>query len=200
MKEGREYLRDISAMRSMMERSSKFMSVSGFSGLMAGIYGLSGAFVAYKFLDFNPAEAIDSTALLKVVILAVIILILAIGTAVFLAYKKSNKIGERAWNPTTRRLLINMSVPLITGGLLCLILIAKSLIGFVAPVTLIFYGLALFNAGKFSFEELRSLGLIQISLGLLCAYFIEYGIWFWALGFGLFHIIYGFYLHYRYER
>jgi hypothetical protein len=208
MKGEQDYIRDITEMRSMMERSSKFLSLSGLAGIMAGIYALAGAYIAYKMLDFNPDEIIYSTSdagsisssLLKVIVLGSIILTLAIGTAIFLSYRKAVKRHEKFWNPTARRLLVNMAVPLIAGGLLILILISKGLIGFIAPFTLLFYGLALYNASKFTYEEVKSLGLIQIGLGLISSYFVGYGLIFWALGFGVFHIIYGIYMHYRYER
>lgn len=208
MKETKDYIRDIAEMRSMMERSSKFLSLSGLAGIMAGIYALAGAYLAYEIFYFNPDEIVYSTlksgslssSLLKVIFLAITVLVLAIGTAIFLSYKKATKRGEKLWNPTAKRLLINMSVPLVTGGLLILILISKGLIGFIAPFTLIFYGLALYNASKFTYEEVRSLGLIEIGLGLISSYFVGYGLLFWALGFGVVHIIYGIYMHYRYER
>ena len=208
MKEEQDYIRDIADIRSMMERSSRFLSLSGWAGIMAGIYALSGAFIAYKFLDFNPDAIVYSTinsvnlypGLLNVIFLAIIILILALGTAIFLSYRKADKKGEKLWNPTSKRLLINMAVPLIAGGLLILILISKGLIGLIAPFTLIFYGLALYNAGKFTYEVVKILGLIEIGLGLIGAYFVGYGLLFWALGFGVVHIIYGIYIHYRFEK
>ena len=207
MKEEQDYIRDIAEMRSMMERTSKVLSLSGLAGIMAGIYALSGAFIAYKFFSFHPDELMYGTSsgglhpsMLKVILLGITILILAIGTAIFLSNKKANKSGEKLWNPTAKRLLINMAVPLVTGGLLILIMIFKGWIGFIAPFTLIFYGLALYNASKFTYEEVRSLGLIQIALGLISSWFVGYGLLFWALGFGVVHIIYGIYMHYRYER
>lgn len=208
MREKQDYIRDIAEMRSMMERSSKFLSLSGLSGIMAGIYALLGAYIAYKFFAFNPDETVYSFvkpgsapfSLPNVIFLAAIILILTIGTAIFLSHKKANKRREKLWNAATRRLLINMSVPLIAGGLLILVLIFKGLIGLIAPFTLLFYGLALYNASKFTYEEMRSLGLIEIGLGLISSYFVGYGLLFWALGFGVVHIIYGIYMHYKYER
>lgn len=204
MKEDQDYIRDIAEMRSMMERSSKFLSLSGLAGLTAGIYALAGAIVAYTLFDFNPGALVyDLKAfpyLPQLIILATIVLILATGTAAFLSYRKANKMGESIWNNTSKRVLINMAVPLIAGGILILILLAKGLIGLAAPFTLIFYGMALFNASKFMYEEMRTLGLVQIALGLISTYFVEYGLIFWALGFGVVNIIYGIYLHYRYER
>lgn len=204
MKEEQDYIRDIAEMRSMMERSSKFLSLSGLAGVMAGIYALAGTFVAYRFFDFNPGEIAISDSLsadfLKTVFLAFTVLVLAIGTAIYFSWKKANKRQEKFWDPTAKRVLFNMAVPLVTGGLLILVLMAKGLIGFIAPFTLVFYGLALFNAGKFTYGEVKSLGLIEIALGVIGSYFVEYGLLFWALGFGVVHIIYGIYIHYRYER
>ena len=208
MKEGQDYIRDIAEMRSMMERSSKFLSLSGLAGIMAGTYALLGAFIAYRVFHFNSAEIANNVSdhgiltedLLKIFFLAIITLILAVSTAIFLSQKKALKRGQKLWDHTAKRLLINMSVPLVAGGLLVLILILKGLVALMAPFTLIFYGLALYNASKLTYGEVRSLGIIQIVLGLVSAYFVEYGLLCWAIGFGVFHIIYGIYMHYRYER
>jgi hypothetical protein len=207
MKE-QDHIRDIAEIRSMMERSSKFLSLAGWAGIMAGIYALTGTYIAYQLFHFNPGEAgfdtITTESLpsnfLTIIVLACCILVLSIGTAIYLSLKKASKTGEKIWNATAKRLLINMAVPLVTGGLLILVLISKGLIGFLAPFTLLFYGLALYNASKFTFEEVRTLGLIQIALGLFSCWFVEYGLICWALGFGVFHIIYGIHMHYKYER
>ena len=207
MEEEKDYIRNIAEIRSMMERSSKFLSLTGWAGIMAGIYALAGAFIAYAVFNFNPAEiGYDHSSpqfafsLATIVILALIVFVFSITTAIFLSAKKAEKRGERVWNPTAKRLVINMAVPILAGGILILILISKNLIGFIAPFTLVFYGLALFNASKFTFEEVRTLGLIQIALGLLSCYLVQYGLFFWALGFGVVHIVYGIYMHYRYEK
>jgi hypothetical protein len=208
MKEEQDYIRDITEMRSLMERSTKFLSLSGLSGILLGLYGLAGAAIAYYLLyreagelsyHVSDGESLSGTVV-KVIAVAVLILILSLVTAVLLSQRKARKTKEKLWNATAKRLLINMAVPLAAGGLLTLILVAKGFVGLMAPLTLIFYGLALYNASKFTYEEVRSLGLIEIVLGLAGAYLPEYGLWCWALGFGILHIVYGFYLHYRYEK
>lgn len=204
MKE-KDYIRDIAEIRSMMERSSKFLSLSGWAGVLAGIYALSGVYIAYKFFQFNPNEIAYNSiklplTLQKVILLAIITLIMTIGTAILLSSKKANKRNENIWNPTAKRLVISMSVPLITGGLLILILISKGLIGLITPFTLLFYGLALYNASKYTYQDLKTLGIIEIALGIIGTYYVEYGLILWALGFGILHIIYGIYLHYKYEK
>ncbi len=208
MKKEKDYIQDIAEIRSMMERSSKFLSLSGWAGIMAGIYALAGALAAYKIYDFNPAAVGNNInsgnslqpMLLNIVLLAMVILLLALLTAIYISYREANKRDEKLWNATSKRLLINMAAPLFVGGALILILISKGLIGFIAPFSLLFYGLALFSGGNFTYREVRVLGIIQISLGLIGSYFVEYGLIFWALGFGIVHIIYGIYMQFKYNK
>lgn len=208
MKEQRDYTQDLSDIRSMMERSSKFLSLSGLAGVLAGIYALAGAWFAYSVLGLStqelPTGYLDSTAspanITQLILLAVIILVLAIGTAIVLSWMKANKRGESAWNATSKRMIANMSVPLVTGGLLILILLSKNILVLIAPLSLIFYGVALYNASKFSYDDVKYLGIVQIGLGLLAALYTNYGLLLWAIGFGVIHIVYGIYMHIRYER
>lgn len=174
---------------------------------MAGIYALAGAAAAYKlfYTGTNPGlyTGISGQELTEdifyLLLLAVIVLILAVGTAAYLSHKKARKNKEAPWNPVARRMVFSMAIPLLTGGVLILILLFKGLIGITASLTLIFYGLALINASKFTFKELKSLGLIEILLGLISSYFIGYALMFWAVGFGLMHIAYGIYMHLKYK-
>ena len=208
MKEQKDYIQDLAEIRSMMERSSKFLSLSGLAGVMAGIYALAGAWIAYSVLEFTPqmvsagyTETGSGAAnMTQLILLAVTVLVLAVGTAIAFSYQKANKRGESAWNAVSRRLLAGMSVPLLTGGVLVLILLSKGVLALIAPLTLIFYGLALYNASKFSYDDVKYLGMIQIGLGLLGTLFTGYGLLLWAIGFGVIHIIYGIYIHIRYER
>jgi hypothetical protein len=203
MKAEKDYIRDIAEIRSMMERSSKFVSLSGWAGIMAGIYAISGAYIAHKVFNFHPDEIIDSSSsagITDVILLAAFVLVLALGTAIYFSRQRAGKRGEKIWNATAKQLLISMAIPLLTGSILILILIANNMIGWVAPFSLLFYGLALFNASKFTYNAVRVLGLTEIALGLLGSFFVGYGLLFWALGFGLAHIIYGIYVYYRYER
>ena len=208
MKTEQEYIKDLTEIRSMMERSTKFLSLTGWSGIMAGIYALIGAYIAFRLFSFNGQEMLLSTRNTQqlsangpeLIILSLAILILAVGTAVFLSFRKSRQRGEQLWNATARRMVINMAIPLFTGGFFILILFSKGILDLIAPCMLIFYGLALLNASKFTFGEMRDLGIIEIVLGLAASYFAVYGLVFWAIGFGLMHIGYGIYMHVRYEK
>jgi len=204
MKDQQDYVQDIAEIRSMMERSSKFLSLSGWAGIMAGIYALAGAYIANNFLGYQPGQLVQSESfapdLWNVVLLALVVLILAVGTAIYLSYKKASRRGEKAWNATSRRMIANMAVPLVVGGILILVLLAKGFVGLMAPLTLLFYGLALYTASRFTYDDIKFLGLIQVGLGLAGSYFIAYGLLFWTIGFGVVHIVYGTYMHFSYER
>ncbi|MEP6260034.1 MAG: hypothetical protein ABJ092_00540 [Gillisia sp.] len=202
-----KYISDLTEIRSMMERSTRFLSLTGWSGIMAGVYALAGSLLAYRIISAEGSELIpllvptrELSSLNELVLLALAVLVFALGTAILLSRLKTQKSGERLWNPAARRLVFNLAVPLVTGGVFIFILVANGLSGLIAPASLIFYGLALLNASKFTFEELKYFGIIEILLGLLASYYFEYGLFFWAFGFGIMHIVYGIYMHLKYEK
>lgn len=193
--------RQIQEIREMMERSSKFLSLSGWAGILAGIYAIAGAWIAHRVFGFKPDEIFYSnTNLGELIYLAIGVLVLALITALFFSRKKASENDEAIWNATSRRLLTAMAVPLVAGGLLILIFVSKGLTGLMAPASLLFYGLALYNAGFYTIGEVRAMGYAQILLGLTGFWLIELGLLIWALGFGGIHIMYGIYMYFRYER
>ena len=208
MKTDEEYIKDLTEIRSIMERSTKFLTLTGWAGIMLGIYALVGICVAYNLSYFSSDAITYNTVnrqdladnILNLSVLAVVILIIGLSTAILFSRRKSQKTGESLWNAAARRVVINMAIPLITGGIFILILISKGLFGLMAPASLLFYGLALINASKYTFSEYRNLGIIEIILGLVASYYIGYGPIIWAIGFGVMHIIYGIYLHLKYEK
>jgi hypothetical protein len=194
----------------MMEQSSKFISLSGLSGVMAGLTALAGAFYGH-FLIRSQQESlhqglqlnydgIRETILTKLFIAAALTLIVAIGFGAFFTIRKAKAKGQSIFGSTSRRLAVNMLIPLVSGGLFCLVLIYHGLIGLVAPATLIFYGLALVNASKYTLNDIRNLGILEIILGLIASIYIGYGTLFWAIGFGVLHIIYGIVMYFKYDK
>ncbi|WP_372794928.1 hypothetical protein [Lutibacter sp.] len=202
----KDYLKDISEIKSIMNKSSRFISLSGLSGIIAGIYALIGAFLAnYIIVSYQSSGTTISLLPISyleylLVGIALLVLILSTLTAFIFSSRKAKKSGEKLWDPTTKRLLINFSIPLFTGGLFSIILYQYGLIGLIAPTTLIFYGLACVNASKYTLGDIRYLGLLNICIGLIATQFIGYGLYFWALGFGILHIIYGTVLYNKYDK
>jgi hypothetical protein len=203
---------ELQDIKKMMEQSSRFISLSGLSGIAAGICALIGAWVSNNFIGRNEAvlkrQSIDNTDSIlhgdflnsRILQIATITFIAAFLSAFIFTYRRSKKTNVPIWGTTAKRLMINVSVPMITGGIFLFALIKQSMYSFVAPACLIFYGMGVLNASKYTLPESRYLGYGEIILGLINLYFIDDGLYFWAAGFGILHIIYGIYMWSKYER
>lgn len=210
MENTEKHLQDLNKIRQLMERSTKFLSLSGWGGILAGILAILGTVAAILYLDNRAIsyEALltmhhgDATSapLAFLIADAMIVLVLALSGAVYFSYRKAKKSGEKIWSPVTKRLIFQLSVPLVTGGILSLILVWQGHVQLVAPFTLVFYGLALVNAGKYTTREIVWLGIAEIATGLAATVWSQHGLWFWGAGFGIYHIIYGIALYYKYDR
>src|SRR6188474_2933759 len=197
-----ETLQDI---KRLMERSSRFISLSGLSGIAAGICALAGAWFANKelapyygnhrvrgdFLDGYEGEDFPQLKF-RLLVIAAAVLVAALVSAFYFTWRKARHNKLPVWDLTARRLTINMLIPLVTGGLFILAMYQYNEWKFISPACLIFYGLALVNASKYTLTDVRYLGLLQILLGLINTQYVGYGLYFWAVGFGVLHIIYGF--------
>jgi len=203
-------LQEVKNIRNLMERSTRFISLSGLSGVAAGICALIGAAVAHYFLFHDYYQVYNRSGFYSRVefrtlrdqlfLLAVFVFVAAFALSFYFTWRKSNNQGISLWNHTTRRLCWNMLIPLIAGGVFIIGLLQHDEWRFIAPACLIFYGLALVNASKYTLTDIRYLGYCEIIIGLLNMQWIGYGLYFWALGFGVMHIIYGIVMWWKYER
>ncbi|WP_289053660.1 hypothetical protein [Carboxylicivirga marina] len=211
MKEKTDTLQDIKVIRQMMEQSSKFLSLSGLSGVAAGVIALLGAAFAYFFVLEQGANVYDeymqglnatntTHVRLGLLLTALGVLVLAIVSAWYFSWIKAIRANEKLWSPAARMVTLNLSLILTVGGVFSLILVYHENIRFVASVMLIFYGLALLMASRYTQRDIQYLAITEIALGLLAGVFLNYGIVFWSLGFGVFHIIYGISMYIKYDR
>lgn len=198
---------EINNIRDLMDRSKKFVPLSGLSGIMAGIYAFLGAGLAWPLLQEHidstlgfHADLIPDSVLLKVYVIVLGVLVLSVSTALILTVRKMAKRGENLRNSGRKELITRMAVPLITGGLLLNILLYHGDLNFLAPLSLIFYGIAMVAGSYYTISLVKYLGYSEIILGLFAAMFPGLGLYFWIIGFGLLHIIYGSILFYKYER
>jgi len=214
MSEDQQSLQDLQHIKQMMERSSRFISLSGLSGIAAGICALLGAWFSFDYVVGRKDYIIDRELAVSQVStndygilfnttlfwIAAATFVAALISAFIFTWIKSKKQGTPLWGNTAKRLMINVSIPLLAGGIYLFHLIRFGTFGLIAPGCLIFYGLALVNASKYTLDELRYLGYLQILLGIVNLQFTGYGIYFWAVGFGILHIVYGVYMWWKYER
>jgi|SRR6185312_1426055 len=197
---------DLQHIRSMMERSSRFISLSGISGIIAGIIALIASFIAYKLIKSNGGDYFGNkhinllgALITKLIITSLATLVIAIFFGIYFTIQKSKKNNLTIWNSLSKKLLTSLLIPLIAGGIFCVALFYHNHLGFIAPSMLIFYGLALMNASKYTFNDVEYLGYCELVLGLAALFLVGYGLIFWAIGFGLLHIIYGFVMQKKYH-
>lgn len=208
-KEQLEAIRDI---RNLMERSSRFLSLSGLAGVVIGIAAIAGIAAAYAYMGLAIDQGGYHTLILNekgepnrdifrfLLMDVLLVLVFSIVTVTIMAMKKADKQGLPKWDGTAKRLSVQLAVPMLSGAILSMILLRHGLIEFIAPVSLIFYGLALFNASKYTVDDIQYFGIAEILTGLLAAIFIDFGLLFWVFGFGVLHIVYGTRIYFKYEK
>ena len=209
MKNENDHLKAIEDIKLLMHKSSRFIGLSGWSGIAAGICALAAAvFTGFKVecwrqgnCDFEQlAYAASPNLSATLIFIALVTFIIAFTLAFFFTFLRSRKTGTPIWGLTARKVMINLSVPMLVGGLMIWRLMEFGFYGLVAPACLLFYGLGLINAAKFTLPEIRYLGYFQLVLGIVNLWMIGYGLYFWAAGFGLLHIFYGIFMWHKYER
>jgi hypothetical protein len=216
--EDKEIYNEIHSIRNLMERSTKFISLSGLSGVMAGVYALIGAALAYRVLPkHNGLQKLpfDLSAISGIFygsnhywfqlncylfLIALTVLVLSVGTGILLTVRNARKKGLKVINPSSKALLVSGGIPLLTGGLFVIILLGQGYFGIISSACLIFYGLALVAASAHTFGDVKWLGVFEILLGLLAMLHPGYGLVIWAFGFGVLHILYGTIMHFKYDR
>jgi len=203
METNKQELETLQDIRKIMERSSRFISLSGWSGVSAGTCALIGAFFAHRVMTtgsiYIECRFLDSMTI-SLLIIAALTFAAAAVSAFFFTYIRSKRNNIPIWGTTSKRLMWNVCVPMIAGGALILKMVTIGSIGLIAPACLIIYGISLFSASKQTLDEIKYLGYTEIILGIIALWNIGHGLIFWAIGFGVMHIIYGVYMWIKYEK
>lgn len=203
-------IEDLREIRKMMESSSKFLSLSGLSGIFAGITALVGAYFArqevldyekrYYFYQLAGKGVEEEHAFSRrLIILALMILVIALSFGVFFTWLKAKRQNKKLLTPLSFRLIISLMVPLGFGGLFLAGLYYHGLYLLIAPATLMFYGLALLNGSKYVHVDIKYLALCQMILGVYCLFFLDHAFISWVIGFGVLHILYGAIMYFKYD-
>jgi hypothetical protein len=194
-----KHINDIKEIRSLMERSTRFVSLSGLSGIMAGIYALIGAYLANNYLQ-SVHYTTNPNDYFELLVIALAVMSLALVTGALLTFRKAKQNNQSIWGKSALRMLAYIAFPMVVGGFFCLAMALNGGEMFIAGGMLIFYGLGLINGSKYTFNDIRVLGVVNVILGILALFSAEYALVLWALGFGLMHIVYGIFMHFKYER
>ncbi len=105
-----QHLETLSDIRRMMERSSRFISLSGLSGISAGITALAGGYIAYTWLTayYTRWEATGAFNLadfkllkIKLVILAGVVLGVALCVGTFFTWRRARRNQLPIWDATS---------------------------------------------------------------------------------------------------
>ncbi|SFD28798.1 hypothetical protein SAMN05518672_1011456 [Chitinophaga sp. CF118] len=204
-----QHLETLSDIKRMMERSSRFISLSGLSGIFAGVAALTGAWISYNWLhnyyiDWNTTGRFDVEGFnllrIKLIVLGFSVMVLALVGGIYFTWRRAKRNHLPIWDVTSRNVLINALIPMCAGGAFIAGLLYNNLEVMVAPACLVFYGLALVNASKYTLSDIRYLGIAEIILGILNLFYLRKGLVFWAVGFGVLHIFYGAIMWWKYER
>jgi hypothetical protein len=210
MNQNEKYFNDLVEVRKLMEKSSKFISLSGWSGILAGVYALIGLYLAKDYihsfslgqrhiaLDEGLWEALSNHSYLF--LLAAGVVTLSLITGIFLTAGKAKQKGQTMLDKIALKMVVNLGIPVVAGGAFILMMINAGYYQLLVPAMLIFYGLGLINGSKYTMPTIRNLGSSELGLGILAGILPEYDLIFWAIGFGLMHIIYGAYMWWTFER
>lgn len=209
MENKEQHLEALEDIKLLMHKSSRFISLSGWSGIAAGICALAAAIYIGSVMEcwklgncnfsefaYTGSHSLNATLFF----IAAVTFVIAFTLAFFFTFLRSRKVGTPIWGLTARKVMVHVSVPMVVGAFLIWRMMELGFYGLIAPACLIFYGIGLFSASKFTLSEVKYLGYGQMLLGIINLWMLGYGLYFWAAGFGLLHILYGVIMWNKYER
>lgn len=192
-------IEDLKQIRSMMERSTKFLSISGLSGIVAGLASLIGGVLTY-FIIYTDVFQLGDAQVCYVSFIALLVMLVSFLGGLYFSNIKAKKAGQRLWSNITKQIFKDAGVPVFCGGVLTFIFMYHHLYSFIPSLMLIFVGLACIYAGAKTYRDVKFLGTGLIFLGFLAAIFPDYGLCFWIFGFGILFLVYGIIHFNKYDR
>jgi hypothetical protein len=189
--------RELKVIRQLMERPVRYSTMSGLSGILAGLAALGGLAADWAISSAwqdTPRMAMKINVLVWAGVLAV-----AFAGAVICTRLRERRQNMPFWSGVKKRILLTILPPFVAGVGLTLIIAYRwhtgwgpNEWGLIPAIWMLFYGLALWQVGLLSPVEVRLMGAAFLACGLAAAlWFQPYPYWSLGVTFGGFHIVYG---------
>jgi hypothetical protein len=187
--DAREAEENLRVIRELMERSTKYSTFSGLSGVLAGAASIVGCLVT-RTLGQQP---LDPTAF-RVSFLTTwaVVILFAIGADYLLTKRRAARVGKHILSRLGKQMFLGSTPGLGTGALLTLYFMSHNLLSDIYPVWMLCYGIAVCAVGLFSQKEVSYLGAAFLVAGAMTLLLLPtWGLPMMAVTFGGFHIAYG---------
>ena len=180
-------LEHLEVIRETLERSTAFTAVSGWGYVGMGATALLASYVALR----QPTIEAWLAVWLGEALVAVTIALVAM-------HGKASRLKTPILSLPGRRLFVGLLPALFAGGVMTLALVRSGDTRQISGVWLLLYGVAVMQAGAFSVRTIPVMGAVFILIGAIALPLP----WFWAnvmlaVGFGLVHIAFGYYIAWR---
>ena len=181
--------------RRTLDAAGRLSTVSGTGIFFIGVLALAAVLVNVRFTGTPWDSALHPYASLAV---WGVLLVFSAAITAFCMARKSSRTGVAFWSPVLRKALWPLSAPMALGAILSAAMLRAEHLEFLPVIWLGCYGAALTAAGVMSESPVRWMGISFMGLAI-SAVFLPYsaGLALLAAGFGLLHIIFGAYIHWR---
>lgn len=183
--DAREAEENLRVIRALMERSTKYSTFSGVSGVVAGLASIVGCIVT-RSLGPDPARF---PAAFLVIWTAVIIV--AVGADFVLMKRRAARVGKHVISRLGKQMVMASAPGLGAGAVLTLYMLQHNMLGDIYPFWMLAYGIAVAATGLFSQREVSILGAAFLITGAATLFAPGIGLEMMAATFGGFHIVYG---------
>jgi hypothetical protein len=176
------------------------------AGAVAGYYLLPTDLLQHSYFtqpesgQYEAVYRFSGAAFYKPLLLAIVIFLVALAGGYYFTWRKARHQQGAIWNHASRQMVWALAVPLMVGGIFVLGFMRYGHGIYIAPACLAFYGLALVNGSKYTLSDIKYLGYLELLLGCICLFVPGWGLYFWAIGFGVLHILYGIIMWNKYDK
>lgn len=194
--DAREAEENLRVIRDLMERSTKYSTFSGLSGVLAGTASITGCIVTHLLQRRFPDPA---SFRIPFLLTWSLVILCAIGGDFLLTKRRATRVGKRIVSRLGKQMVIASAPGLGTGALLTLYFLSHNLLADIFPMWMLAYGIAVCAVGLFSQREVSWLGAAFLAAGTITLLLPLFGLTalpalgliMMAVTFGGFHIVYG---------